>query len=435
MTAREDEMTVLGESADASPVATGRRGKRTRLFALLAAMGPGIIAASAGNDAGGVSTYSVAGAEYGYATLWMIFVMTFSLVIVQETAARMGAVTGKGFAALIREKFGVRPTLFAMLALLTSNAATSVAEFAGIAAALELFGISKYVSVPVAALVVWFLVVRGSYRNVEKMLLVLSGVFLAYVAAAFLARPDWGAVLHATIVPTFVPRADFILLVIATIGTTIAPWMQFFVQSNIVDKGVTAKELLLQRVDVVSGAIAANIVAWFIIVTTGTVLFPAGVRITGAEHAAAALAPVAGEYAGALFAVGLFGASLLAACVLPLTAAYAITEAFGWERGIDRTWAEAPAFNGIYTFVIVFGAALTLIPGAPLITIMVLSQAVNGVLLPFLLIYMIRIVNDRRVMGRFANGPVYNLLSWTTVIVVIGLTAALLVMSATGLGS
>lgn len=405
-------------------------------MALLAAMGPGIVAASAGNDAGGISTYSVDGAAFGYATLWMIFVMTASLVVVQEMAARMGAVTGKGFAALIRERFGIRPTLFAMAALLTSNAATSVAEFAGIAAGAELFGVPRYLSVPVAAVLVWLLVVRGSYRNVEKVFLALSSVFLAYVVAAFLAKPDWGEVIHATLVPQFVPRIDFVLLVVATVGTTVAPWMQFFVQSNIVDKGVGVKDLALQRIDVISGAVAANIVAWFIIVTTGTVLHPRGVVIEGAEQAAQALAPVAGQYSSALFGVGLIGASLLAACVLPLTAAYAITEAFGWERGIDCSWNEAPAFNSIYTFVIVFGAALVLIPGAPLITIMVLSQAVNGVLLPFLLIFMLRIVNDRRFMGRHINGRVANVLGWGTVVVVIALTAVLAggsALKATGL--
>lgn len=408
----------------------GRVRARTRALALLAALGPGIVAASAGNDAGGISTYSVDGASYGYAMLWMIFVMTASLVVVQEMAARMGAVTGKGFAALIREKFGVRPTLFAMLALLASNAATSVAEFAGIAAGAELFGVSKYVSVPIAAVVVWLLVVRGSYRNVEKVFLALSSVFLAYVIAAFLARPDWGTVLHATVVPRFVPESDFVLLVVATVGTTIAPWMQFFVQSNIVDKGITAKDLQLQRVDVISGAVSANIIAWFIIVTTGTVLYPQGIAITGAEQAAAALAPFAGQYASALFAVGLIAASLLAACVLPLTAAYAICEAFGWERGIDRDWSEAPAFNIIYTFVIAFGAALILIPGVPLIQIMVISQAINGVLLPFLLIFMMRIINDRRVMGRFVNGPAFNAVAWSTIVVVIGLTIALMGLTA-----
>ena len=412
--------------------ATTTKSAKWRVLPLLAALGPGIIAASAGNDAGGIATYSADGASYGYATLWMIFLMTFSLVIVQEMAARMGAVTGKGFAALIRERFGIRPTLFAMMCLLASNAATSVAEFAGIAASLQLFGISKYVSVPIAAVVVWVLVVRGSYRNVEKILLVLSSVFLAYVVAAFMAKPDWGLVLRATVVPTFIPTPAFVLIVIATIGTTIAPWMQFFVQSNMVDKGATVKDLLYQRVDVVGGAIAANIVAWFIIVTTGAVLFPRGIHADSAERAAQALAPVAGHYASALFAIGLFGASLLAAFVLPLTAAYAVTEAFGFERGIDRTWAEAPVFNGIYTFVIFFGALFVLLPNAPLVTIMVLSQAVNGVLLPFLLIFMMIIINDRRIMGRHVNGRVYNVLGWTTVVVVIGLTVSLLGMQVLG---
>ncbi|MDR3687366.1 MAG: Nramp family divalent metal transporter [Coriobacteriia bacterium] len=406
---------------------------RNRVMLLLAALGPGIIAASAGNDAGGIATYSTAGASYGYATLWMIFVMTFSLVIVQEMAARMGMVSGKGFAALIRERFGIRPTLFAMFCLLASNAATSVAEFAGIAASLELFGVSKYVSVPLAAIAVWFLVVRGSYQRVEKVGLALSAIFLSYVVAAFMAKPDWGVVLKATVVPQFVPTTGFVLIVIATIGTTIAPWMQFFVQSNIVDKGVTVKEMFYQRVDVISGAISANIVAWFIIVTTGAVLYPRGIRASSAENAARALAPVAGHYASILFAIGLFGASLLAACVLPLTASYAICEAFGFERGIDRSWSEAPVFNGLYTFVIFFGAVFVLIPNAPLITIMVLSQAVNGVLLPFLLIFMMIIVNDRRIMGRYVNGRVYNVLGWTTVVVVIGLTVALLGMQALGM--
>jgi NRAMP (natural resistance-associated macrophage protein)-like metal ion transporter len=419
-------------ATDTAAKIPGKRSWR-RSLPLLAALGPGIIAASAGNDAGGIATYSAGGASYGYAILWMILVMTFSLVVVQEMAARMGMVTGKGFAALIRERFGIRPTLFAMVCLLASNAATSVAEFAGIAAALELFGISKYISVPVAAVGVWFLVVRGSYRRVEKLLLALSAVFLAYVVAAFMAKPDWGAVLKATVIPTFIPTTGFVLIVIATIGTTIAPWMQFFVQSNIVDKGAGVKDMFFQRVDVISGAVAANIVAWFIIVTTATVLHPRGILADSAQNAARALAPVAGPYASALFAIGLFGASLLAACVLPLTASYAVCEAFGFERGIDRSWAEAPVFNGIYTFVIVFGAAFVLIPQAPLIVIMVLSQAVNGVLLPFLLIFMMIIVNDRRIMGRYVNGRVYNVLGWTTVVVVIGLTVALLGMQALGM--
>lgn len=402
----------------------------TKRFGLiLAAMGPGIIAASAGNDAGGISTYSVDGASFGYKTLWMIFLMTFSLVIVQEMAARMGSVTGKGFAALIREKFGARATLLAMVALLISNAATSVAEFAGIAAAFELFGVSRYIAVPIAAISVWLLVTRASFKYVEKVFLALSGVFVTYVIAAFLAKPDWGEVMQATFVPQIELNVNFVLLVVATVGTTIAPWMQFFVQSNIVDKGASVKDLFYQRVDVITGAISANIVAWFIIVTTGAVLYKNGISIGSAEEAALALAPVAGKYATLLFAIGLGGASLLAACVLPLTAAYAVTEAFGWERGLDHSFKEAPAFNIIFTSVIGFGAAVILIPGAPLITIMVMSQAVNGVLLPLLMYYQMKIINDKRIMGKYVNKKSTNLMGWTTIIVVIMLTAILFVGS------
>jgi len=407
-----------------------RRIRSRRWLAVLAVLGPGIIAASAGNDAGGIATYSQAGASYGYATLWMIFVMTASLYVVQEMAARMGIVTGKGLAALIRERFGVRPTLFAMACLLASNVATSIAEFAGIAAALELFGVSKYISVPLAAVFVWMLVVRGSHQRIERLLLALSAVFITYVAAAFLAKPDWGAVLKATIIPQFIPTSAFTLLVIATIGTTITPYMQFFLQSDIVDKGMGVRDLFHQRIDVAVGVITANIVAWFIIVTTGTVLFPRHIAASTAESAALALTPVAGHYASALFAIGLFGASLLAAFVLPLTTAYAVSEAFGFERGLNHGWAEAPVFNGIYTFVLLFGAVLVLVPSAPLITIMVLSQAVNGVLLPFLLIFMMIIVNDRQIMGQFANDRTYNVIGWATVAVVIGLTVMLLGMQA-----
>jgi Mn2+/Fe2+ NRAMP family transporter len=359
--------------------------------------------------------------------------MTVALVVVQEMATRMGLVTGKGFAALIRERFGVRPTLFAMLALLFSNAATSVSEFAGIAAASEILGVSRYVAVPVAAVAVWLLVVRGSYRRVERVFFILSAVFLTYVIAAFLGKPSWSDVAYATAVPHFVGTSSFVLLVIAAIGTTIAPWMQFFAQANVVDKGLTTEDLPGQRLDVLVGSVAACFVAWCIILTTGTVLAGEGVTITSAEQAARALAPVAGVYASTLFAVGLLGASLLAACVLPLTSSYAVTEAFGFERGVDRTWKEAPVFNGIYTFVIIFGAACVLLPGLNLISIMVFSQAVGGILLPFLLIFMMVIVNDRRIMGRFVNGRTYNVLGWATVTVVIGLTVALLGMQAMGM--
>ena len=408
--------------------------RRWRLLPFLAVIGPGIIAASAGNDSGGISTYSVAGARYGYTMLWMMLAITPSFIIVQEMAGRMGAATGKGFSALIRERFGVRPTFLAMLMLLASNAATTVAEFAGIAAAMELFGVSRYISVPIAAVVVWLLVVRGSYRNVEKMLLALSSVFIAYVIAAFLAGPDWAEVGRSFITPRIVPDRAFIALSIGIAGTTIAPWMQFLVQSNIVDKGTTIKEWALARWDVMVGAASANVIACFIIITTGTVLHPAGIPIQGAEDAAAALAPLAGPYAQMLFAIGLLSASVLAAAVLPLTAAYAICEAFGWESGLDHSWAEAPLFNGLYTFVILGAAAVILIPGLDLIGIMLLSQVVNGIMLPFLLIFMMVIINDRRIMGRHVNSRLNNVLSWSTIVVVIALTVALMAMTALGIG-
>ncbi len=408
--------------------------RRLPFFALLAVIGPGMIAASAGNDAGGISTYSVAGAKYGYAMLWMMLAMTPSFMIVQEMAGRMGAVTGKGFAALIRERFGVRLTFGAMLMLLASTAATTVAEFAGIAAAMEIFGVPRFVSVPVAALVVWLLVVRGSYRRVQNVLLALSSVFIAYVVAAFLAGPDWLEVGRSFVVPTVLPDRAFIALAIGLTGTTIAPWMQFLLQSNIVDKGTTAKEWSLARWDVMVGALAANLIACFIIITTATVLHPAGIQITGAEDAARALAPLAGPYAELLFSIGLLSASVLAAAVLPLTSSYAICEAFGWESGLDRSWAEAPLFNSLYTFVIVAAAAVILIPGLDLIAIMLVSQVINGVLLPFLLVFMMIIINDRTIMGRHVNGRLNNVLAWTTIVVVITLTGALLAMTLVGIG-
>lgn len=399
--------------------------KRGALLAFLAAMGPGIVAASAGNDPGGISTYSVVGARYGYMLLWALLAMTPSFVMVQEMAGRMGAVTGKGFAALIRERFGIRLSLFAMACLLMSAAATSVAEFAGVAAAMELFGVSKYISVPIAAIVVWLLVVRGSYRSVEKVLLGLSLVFISYIAAALLARPDWGQVATGLVVPRIVPTAEFMALTVGMTGTTIAPWMQFLVQSNIVDKGIRMKEWGAARIDVIVGAISANIVAAFIIITAAAVLHPAGITIDSAEDAARALAPLAGQYTTLLFSVGLLSSAILSAAVLPLTAAYAITEAFGWERGLDRSWSEAPAFNAIYTFIIFFGAAFILIPGLNLISVLILSQVVNGVLLPFLMIFMLKIVNDRRIMGLHTNGRITNAFSWATVVIVIALTLAM----------
>lgn len=407
--------------------------KPSKVLLVLAAMGPGIITAMAGNDAGGISTYSTAGANFGFATLWVIPVMCVLLAVVETTAGRMGAVTGKGFAALIRERFGIRITALAMLALLIGNVATTFSEFAGIASGMEMFGVSKYLSVPVAALVVWLLVVGGSYKRVQNVFLALSLVFVTYVVAAFLAKPDWGSALHHTLVPTFVGDVSFIALVIAMIGTTIAPWMMFFSQSNVVEKGLTTKDLFSQKADAISGTVAACLVAWFIIVTTGAVLFPAGITIDSAADAAAALAPFAGPYAEALFAVGLIAASFLAACVLPLTTAFVICEAFGWEAGVSFTWREAPTFKAIFTFVITFSAIVVLIPDVNLLGMMLTAQFVNGIILPILLALMAIISADKRVMGSYKAGPVAKTLLWITVAIVAALTVALLVMQVLGL--
>ncbi|MDR0350167.1 MAG: Nramp family divalent metal transporter [Coriobacteriales bacterium] len=407
--------------------------KKSRIWLILAAMGPGIIAELAGNDAGGISTFSVAGASFGYAALWTVPVAMVFLMVVQESAARMGAQTGKGFAALIRERFGIRLAAFAMVALLIANTGTTLSEFAGIAAGMELFGVSKYLSVPVAGLAAWALVMGGSYRRTEKLFMAISLVFLTYVVAAFISKPDWGEVARNTVVPHLIFERGFFALVIALIGTTIAPWMIFFGQSNVVEKGVGAKDLPAQRVDVFSGAIIACLVVWFIIITTGTVLHSQGIEVTDAESAANALAPLVGPYARQLFGVGFVGASFLAACVLPLTTAYAICEAFGWERGIDRSWAEAPAFKGLVTLIIAISCVVVLLPGIDLMGIMLTAQFVNGILLPVLLIFLVRIINDRRVMGALRNGKLANLLSYLTITVVVVLSVILLAMQILGL--
>ncbi len=418
----------------ASGVSASEGRKKSRLLLILAAMGPGIVTAMAGNDAGGISTYSTVGANFGFATLWVIPVMCVLLIVVEMTAARMGAVTGKGFAALIRERFGIRLTTLAMLCLLIGNVCTTFSEFAGIASGMEMFGVSKYISVPVAAVGVWLLIVGGSYKRVEKVFLVLSLVFVTYIVAAVMARPSWEDALIHTVVPQIVQDQSFVSLVIAMIGTTIAPWMMFFNQSNVVEKGVSTKDLFYQKVDVVAGTIAACVVAWFIIVTTGSTLFPEGIQIDSAADAAQALAPFAGQYAEMLFAIGLIAASFLAACVLPLTTSFVICEAFGWEAGVSFTWKEAPTFKGIFTFVIIISAVVVLIPSIDLMTVMLTAQFVNGLVLPVLLVFMAIIAADKRIMGTFKSGKVSRLLLWVTVAIVTVLTVALLVMQLLGIG-
>ncbi len=419
---------------DAATTSAESPKKRSKLWLFLAALGPGVVTAMAGNDAGGISTYSTVGAEFGFATLWVVPIMCILLIVVQLTASKMGAVTGKGFAALIRERFGIRLAAFAMLALLIGNVATTFSEFAGIASGMEMFGVSKYVSVPVAAVAVWLLIVGGSYKRVEKVFLVLSLVFVTYIIAAVMAEPNWEDAIINTVSPHFIGSTGFISLVIAMIGTTIAPWMMFFNQSNVVEKGEGIKDMFSLKVDAFSGTIAACVVAWFIIVTTGTVLFPQGIQVESAADAAQALEPFAGQYAKALFAIGLIAASFLAACVLPLTTSFVICEAFGWEAGVSFKWKEAPLFKGIFTFVIAFSALVVLVPNIDLMNVMLTAQFVNGIILPVLLVFMAIIAADSAIMGKYRSRFVSRVLVWVTVAIVTVLTGALLVMQVLGLG-
>lgn len=400
---------------------------------VLAAMGPGMVAALAGADAGGVATYSSAGALFGYGQLWTVPVMCLLLIVAQETAARMGCVTGKGFASLIREQFGVRMSTLAMLALLISNTTVTLSEFAGIASGFALFGIPAYVSVPIAAVAIWALTMSGSYHRIEKILLLISCAFVTYVVAGVMVGPDWGDALNATLVPRFSTDPQYFSVLVANIGTTIAPWMIFLAQSNVVEKNAHAEDLPYQRIDTVTGSVVASAISWFIILTTGAVLFPAGIAVNGAEDAASALAPLVGPYAEALFGAGLVGASFLAACVLPGITSSAICEAFGWERGADRSWQEAPVYRGIITAIIFLSAVIVIVPNVNLFGIMMLAQVINGVLLPVLLVFMVLIAGDRHVMGRFANGRIWNGLTWFTIIAVVILTIVMFVLQAMGM--
>lgn len=408
--------------------------QKSKALLILAAMGPGVVTAMAGNDAGGIATYSTVGAKFGFMSLWVIPVMCILLVVIQTTATRMGAVTGKGFSALIRERFGIRLTALAMLALLIGNVATTFSEFAGIASGMEIFGVPRWISVPIAAAAVWGLIVGGSYKRVQNVFLAISCVFVTYIVAAIIAQPNWNLALIHTVIPEVSSDISFLSLTVAMVGTTIAPWMMFFTQSNVVEKGVTLKDLFFQKIDAVTGAVVACIVAWFIIVTTGAVLFPEGIEITEAADAARALAPFAGEYAGALFAVGLVAASLLAACVLPLTTAFVICEAFGWEAGVSFKWKEAPFFKGIFTFVIAISAIIILIPSIDLMGIMLTAQFVNGVILPILLVFMALICTDKHMMGEHTVPLITRILLIATIVVVGILSAVCLVIQILGIG-
>ncbi|MEW6213714.1 MAG: Nramp family divalent metal transporter [Nitrospirota bacterium] len=399
--------------------------KRAALF--LSIMGPGIITANIDNDASGITTYSVAGARFGYTLLWILIPTTVALVVIQEMVARMGAITGKGLSDLIRENYGVRSTFYMMVVLIIANFGTTVGNFAGWAASMEILGLSKYIMVPIGAISIWILVTKGSYRAAEKILLVACLLYFGYVISGFMARPNWAEVFNHTFIPQIKWNPEFIMLSIGVIGTTITPWMQFFLQSSIAEKGIRKEDYKVSRLDVIIGCSMTDIIAFFIIVTCAATLFPYGIRIHEASEAAVALRPLAGDYASLIFALCLANGSLLGAIIVPLATAYYICEAMGWERGVNKTFREAPQFMHIYTAIIVVSTLLILTPGAPLVLLMILASVVNGMLLPFVLLYAISLVNNRKIMGDYVNPKSYNYISWGTVIVLITLTAFVLI--------
>ncbi|MEN6489330.1 MAG: divalent metal cation transporter [Smithella sp.] len=393
-------------------------------FALI---GPGVITSNVDNDAGGITTYSLAGAHYGFSLIWILIPVTVALIVIQEMCARMGVVSGKGLSDLIRERFGAKITFYLMIILLLANLGNTLCEFAGVAASMEIFGVSKYVSVPFGAFFVWWLVVKGNYKSVEKAFLLACVFYLSYIVSGFLVQPNWSEIRTASITPTMNFDSGMLTMAIGIIGTTIAPWMQFYLQSSIVDKGLKAESYKYARMDVIFGSITVNVVAFFIIMLCAVTLFHNGLKIETAKDAALALAPLAGSYASLLFAFGLLNASLFAASILPLSTSYTICEAFGWESSLNTRFVEAPQFYGLYSLMIFLGAGIILLPNIPLISIMYYSQVINGILLPFVLIFMLLLINDKRIMGNYVNGMTMNIISWATVVILNGLSAAMVI--------
>lgn len=400
---------------------------RTRAGLFLAVMGPGVVTAFADNDAGGIATYAAAGAKYGYGLLFTLLISTLCLAIAQEISARTGAVTGRGLSDLIRELFGVKWTFFAMVVLLIANIGTTASEFSGIATSFEIFGISKFIAVPIMAFLVWWSVLKGSYSRIEKAFFILCATFLSYIVSGVIIDPPWQEVMLASVTPNFSWDAEFLMIAIGIIGTTITPWGQFYIQAAVVDKGITAKDYRYTFWDVMLGAFFTWLIAFFIIVATAATLHVNHISIETVKDAAIALEPLAGKYASALFSFGLLGASMLAAFILPLSTAYAVCEAFGFESGVSRTSKEAPVFFGIYTVLIVLGAGIALWPGLSLYKVMLASQVVNGVLLPPILIFMVLIASNKSVMGKYANTTWYNVVSWVFTGVLVILTLLLLI--------
>ena len=409
-------------------------GRYRRLALLAAVVGPGIITANVDNDAGGITTYSLAGAQYGYTLLWTVIPVALALYVVQEMSSRLGVVTGKGLSDLVREEFGVKATVYLMLVLFAVNLGNEMAEFAGIATALEIVGVPRWVSVPLAAGFVWWLVTWGTYRIVEKAFLVASGFYVTYVISGILAKPDWVEVTRSTVLPSMTLQLPMVLMVIGIVGTTIAPWMQFYQQAAVVEKGISTRHLRETRIDVLVGTVMAVVVVWFIIVACGATLHRAGIPIENAADAAQALVPLAGRYAGLLFGFGLFNASLFASAILPLSTAYSVCEGMGWERGIDKRLREAPWFYGIYTALIVVGAASILLPGVPLLQVLYFSQVANGLLLPVVLVFMLVLANRRDLLGEHVNSGVFNAVAVTLFVTLIALSLFLAGATLLGLG-
>jgi len=411
------------------------KGRLRRLAAALAIIGPGVITANVDNDAGGIATYSLAGGNYGYSHLWALLPIALLLFIIQEMSARLGAVTGKGLADLIRERFGLKLTFWLLLGLLFTNLGNTLGEFAGIASAAEVLHMPRYLAVPVAAVIVWLIVTRANYATVEKVFLVACLFYVAYPISGLLTHPDWGEVTTALVRPRWSTEPGYVTMLIGIVGTTIAPWMQFYQQAAVVDKGITVKDYRMTRIDVLVGCAVAVVVVFFILVACAATIHASGQHVSDAEGAAEALRPLAGEYCAWLFAFGLLNASLFAACILPLATAYQICEGMGWERGVDRRFGEAPEFYSVYTLMVLIGAGLVMVPHAPLFGIMYYSQVINGIVLPIVLVLMLALINSKPIMGEHANRRVGNVLSWACVAAVSGLVMYLAVATMLGSGA
>jgi NRAMP (natural resistance-associated macrophage protein)-like metal ion transporter len=398
------------------------------LILFLSIMGPGIITSSVDNDAGGILTYSLAGSQFGYVMLWALIPMTVALAVTQEMGIRMGVVTGKGLAALIREKTGVRLVFSIMVALLAVDFSNTLAEFSGIAVSGSIFGVPPYVALPLAALFVWVLVIRGSYRSIEKVFLAASALYVTYIISGFLAHPDWKATTVNLFIPHVTPDTAYIILLVGVVGTTIAPWMMFYIQASAAEKGIALKHLNYSRLDAISGSIVTNVVALFVIIACAATIFAHGIPVNTVADVSAALAPLAGQYAAMLFAFGFLNASVFSASILPLSTAHYVCEAFGFESGVSKSFREAPVFHGLYAGIIVFAAFLISLPNVPLISVIFLSQVGNGILLPFVLIYMLVIANDKKIMGDYVNTRTFNYIAVATVVIMIVLSIMLVVL-------